>query len=587
MIKRILSASIALVLAILLLAACGGESTVPVHDDYIDTPEAVYEVCDDYYARALATLDESDAADATFPSIRITTYYDPFIQEREFWHDGTVALTGASDEFNFEAADARIRGRGNSTWWVGPDKRPLRFRFRVAQPVLSDYAARDWILLANQFDRSLLRNYSALSLGNMLDGLGFTPVPHHVHLYVNGEYMGVYLLTDERNVGPGRMDIVWDEDPAISGFFLELDARAHLTGVLDETYVDVNGLLYDLRYPDDLDPEHVDYVRAYLSAVSYAIRRQSFDHVLALIDLDSFVDFYIVQEFYKDVDARDLSTFMHITGTGDQRRLFKGPIWDFDLAAGNAGYQPMGYGPEGLYVAVFNYWYRYLMNRPEFFEAVRTRWNEIRHREIAQTIELVRFTAQRYQHEFERNFERHPDVMGREQMVTPREILEIDYFMGHVEHLINWLETRANWMDDFLNGRLPDYDPMWALVEYQTNITPINISVNGELHEFGVPPIRMNNRVLVSLQELEAIFGFEIDYDLASTGLVELTYGDTTITHHTGDLFLMVDGVRVDFNMPTALLVRDYIFVQLRLFVEALGYEVDWDGDTRTVLIDF
>ena len=583
--KRFQSAFFTLALLIFFLSACGSEPAASEYDETVDSVVHGYEY--DNSVTQISARPRLTENVVPFPSLHITTYYDPFTQDREFWHDGTVALTGALEEHNFEAVDARFRGRGNSTWWRGVDKRPLRIRFREPQPLMSDYVARDWILLANQFDRSLLRNYSALYLGHLLDGLGFTPTPHHVHLYVNDEYMGVYLLTDERNVGPGRMSLEWHENPALSDFFLELDARAYRTGVPDETFVTVNGLHYDLRYPDNLGPGHVDYVRDYLSAVSYAIRRQSFDQVLALIDLDSFVDFYIVQEFYKDVDARDLSTFMFITGTGEGRRLFKGPIWDFDLAAGNAEYQPLGYGPEGLYVAVFNYWYRYLMNRPEFFEAVQTRWNEIRHREVAQTIQRIGFVALRYQAEFERNFERHPDVMGREQMPTPQEILDIDNFLGHVLHLVNWLETRANWLDDFFNGRLPDYDHMWALVEYQVSISPITFIVNGEQHVFNIPPVSMHNRVLLALQELEAIFGLDVDYDLAATGLIELNHGNIAFTHQTGDLFITVNGVRIDFAMPTALLIRNYIFVPLHVFADALGHNVSWDGDTRTVFINF
>ena len=523
----------------------------------------------------------------SFPSIHITSELDPFTQPRTYWHDGTVTLSGAALGFNFEYADARFRGRGNSTWWRGRDKRPLRVRLRPARPVMSDYEARDWILLANQFDRSLLRNYTVLNLGLSLSGLGFTPIPHHVHLYVNGEYMGVYLLTDERDVGPGRMQLQWNDDPAKSDFFLELDARAPVTGILDETYVMVNGLPYDLRWPGDLTPQHVDYVRNYLTAVSHAIRTQSFDDILALIDLDSFVDFYIIQEFSKDVDARDLSIFMYIAGTGDERRLFKGPIWDFDLTMGNASYQPMGYGPEGLYVAVFNYWYRYLMGRPEFFDAVKTRWNEIRHREIAQAIQQTQATAIRYRHEFERNFTRHPYLLrGRQQMPTPQDILEIESFLGNVGHLLNWLEARANWLDNFFNGKLPDYDHMWALVEYQYSTTPITITVNGVIHETIIPPIRMHNRILIALQDLEAIFGFEAEYDAVPTGMIAIQHGDIYITHQIGDLHVNINGVKLDFPMPTALIIRDYVFVPFRAFIEALGYELDWSNSTRTSNIE-
>ena len=550
-------------LLVLFIAACGSQAD---YDETQYTPDPTPEA-----AEAEPVMYQDEDYGGSLPILRIETYYDPFTQERTFWHYGTIALTGACDERDFEDVNIRVRGRGNSTWWRGMGKRPLRFRFREARPVLSENTGRDWILLANHFDRSLLRNYAALTLGNKLDGLSFTPVPHHVQLYVNGEYMGVYLLTDERNTEPGRLNITWDEDPAESGFFLELDARAYQTGILNETYIIVSGLYYDLRYPDDLLPEHVEYVRAYLEVVSYAIRRQSFDELLTLIDLDSFVDFYIVQEFFKDIDARDLSTFMYISGSGENRRLFMGPIWDFDLAAGNAANQPLGYGPEGLYVAEFNYWFRNLMRRPEFFEAVQTRWNGIRHNEFAETLEHVRHVATYYQNEFERNFIRHPNAFRRAFMPTPREILEIDYFMGHVEHLLNWMETRANWFDEFLNGDMAFYDHLTTYVERrQYNI--ININANGNLLEFNLPPVVFHHRIMVPVSELAGIISAMHNTSVA-------------VNYFDGDLVVEFDSERFEFSIPTALPVFDDIFVPVRVIADIFGYVTSWDSTTNTVYL--
>ena len=579
----------ALLMALIALVACGGEAPEVAYEEEAYEYETVYEephepdvIADTGTVAVVDTVVRSP-----FPSVHLTSDLNPFTQERNYWHPGTVSITGVPDDQALDHVPARFRGRGNSTWWNGQDKRPLRIRFSEARPVLgSDSVARDWVLLANHFDRSLLRNYAALNLGLMLDGLGFTPVPRHVHLYVNGRYMGVYLLTDERDVNPGRMQLVADDDPTVSDFFLEKDARAHETGVLNETFISIHGVQYDLRWPSDLTPEHVGYIKDYIGRVSYAIRRQRFDDILALIDLDSFVDFYIVQEFFKDVDSRDLSVFLHIQGTGDERRLFKGPVWDFDLAAGNAGHQPMGSGPEGLYTAVFNYWYRYLMRRPEFFEAVKNRWNEIRHVEIARTIEMISYSAVNYQDEFERNFRRHPGVFGRAQMPSPAIMLEIDTFMGHVEYLVDWLETRANWLDVYFNEELHGDDHMWALVEYQSSTTPITIyNVHGERHEFTVPAISIQNRVLVPMCELEAIFELEIDYEFAHTGRIAMLHAGASITHRAGDLYIEVDGVKMEFTMPTAMSIRDYIFVPLWIFADALGYELGWDGLSRTVTV--
>ena len=533
---------------------------------------------------------EKDEADKLrmpfFPILHITSELDPFDIERELWHDGTIALLDAPEGIVFDAVDARIRGRGNSTWWNGPDKRPLRFRFDAPRSLMgSAYEATDWILLANHFDRSLLRNYAALYLAGRMDGLDFTPVPHHIHLYVNGAYMGVYLLTDERDVNPGRMELVWDPDPSLSDFFLELDARAPQGGTEGDTFVTVSGLHYDIRWSGSSrqrTPEHVAYAKAYLESVSAAIRSQDFAEIIALIDLDSFVDFYLVQELFKNADVHSLSVFLHITGQGAERRLFMGPVWDFDTAAGNARLQPLGYGPEYLYAAVVNYWYRYLMGVPEFFEAVTDRWNTLRDTAIAETIAHIRYTAVRYQAEFERNFERHPMHSARVPR-PPAPIYEIEDFTEQVDYLIDWLETRVAWLDDFFNGRLPDHDPLWTLVTYFTYQSPIHITVHGETRHLYSPPILLHDRTMLPLQALADLFQMTLHHDPV-VGTARLTRGPVTITHDIGTPHFFVDGNRVDAGIPT-IVIRDQAHLPLHIVVDALGYASQWEADTRTVAI--
>jgi len=578
---RLLAMPVILILILtLFVSACGSNV-----DDYYADSSYLDTINNEDIANVLesepVTLLEADYA--KFPILHINSYYDPFAQLRDSWLDGTLSLSGVYENMTFEDVDVRVRGRGHSTWWRGPDKRPLRIRFSEARPVLSDYPARDWILLADHFDRSLLRNYAALTLGSKLCGLSFTPVPHHVQLYVNDEYMGVYLLTDERNVGPGRMDLYWDEDPATSDYFFEKDVRAYQRRILDESFIIVNGLQYNLRYPNDLTSEHVDYIRTYIEAVSYAIRYQSFDEILTLIDLGSFIDFYIVQELFKDKDAKHTSIFMYITGINDERRLFKGPIWDYDHSAGNAPNQPMGYGPVGIYVAEINYWYRYLLQRPEFFEAVQIRWNDVKDNQIAETIEHVRQIAIHYQDEFERNFDRHL-IMGIPSGVpATAEILEIENFMGHVEHLLSWLTTRANWLDDYFNNRV-DYDPMAVVFEHFIN-SPISIVKNDELHVFDTAgPIRLVNIIVAPINELADIFDANFSYDDTSNTL-ELSKQDVVITQQVGDTIVYVNGQSFDMGMPSSLFIQEHLYFCLMLTISAFGYEVIWNDFTETIYI--
>jgi len=525
-----------------------------------------------------------------FPVLHIRSRLNPFIQEREFWHDGTLTLSGSGVEYgDFENVPAQLRGRGNSTWWDGEGKRPLRFRFEEAQSLMgSEYEATDWILLADHFDRSLLRNYSALTFTDSLGTMRFTPRPHHVQLYVNGEYMGVYLLTDERNVQPGRLEIAWDSDPALSGFMLELDARAPQSGVYDDTFVTVHGMHYDIRYPSRRSQRtqaHVDYVRGYLEAVSQTIRSGNFGKVVALIDLDTFVDFYLVQELFKNADVHSLSVFMHITGEGAERRLYMGPVWDFDIAAGNKRDMPLGSNPYYIFAAVVNYWYRYLVQMPEFREAVRVRWNEIRDEQIAQMIANIRIRAERDHDEFARNFERH-QIMGVRGFGSPAEIMAILTFAGQAEHLAQWFEARVLWLDDYFNGRLPGHDSLWRLVEFYALEHPRQIMIydeDGDYRMAQVHPISLNDRTLVSILEMAYLFELSIHFDVI-TGTYTLARGEAEISYRRGTDFLMMAGEVLHFPAPGILEISGLVYIPLYRLIEFLGYQADW-AEGRGVLI--
>ena len=534
-------------------------------------------------------VEEVKETPAVFPSLHITVPEDPFIQERTHWQDGTLSIENPANEaFSFEDVETRFRGRGNSTWWLTEDKRPLRFRFEEPQSVLgSPYKATDWILLANHFDRSLLRNYAALLLGVMLDGLDFTPIPHHVHLYVNGEYMGVYLLTDERDVIEGRMEITWDEDPAVSEFFLELDARAYEQGgVENDTFVIADGLMYDIRYPGNRSrrtPEHVAYVKDYLEQVGAVLRSGDFEGAKAIIDMDSFMDFYIVQEFMKNNDGHFLSVFMTIRGQGEDRRLYMGPVWDFDIAAGNLYKQDMGEGPEHLFIGIYNTWYRYLLQMPEFFALMSERWLEVSQNEIPQMLHHIEERAERYKEEFLRNFQRHPiEEIEIRNMPLATTMWHLDSFEGHVDYLLNWFLERQQWLDHFFAGFPPTFDLRWYLVEYYTYYHRVNMTLDGAFWQVPAPRFVYQDRIMLMPQEIAAMFGLEMSFNQARN-TIHFERNGVALSHEIGTNVFLVDGMEESFNAIISLELRGQIFVCIHVVGELLGYQFQGRGNDITI----
>ena len=460
----------------LVFTAC---STTPTETDYEESYQYAFPYYDnaiphDYSEDLPLYVIVSPEGYVGFPALHIVSGHNPFTVERDFWHDGVIALSGAGEGFNFDYEPVRLRGRGNSTWVRGPEKRSLRLRFPEARKMFdSEYAHRDWILLANLFDPAIVRNYSALYLASLLDNMDFTPSSWFVHLYVNGEYMGLYQLTDERDPAPGRGPLLFDPDPAISEYMFELDG--HLTGWrAHEFELDVDFFMagvgeaarpYDIRFPRQNDWDgHLEYLRDFVQNAYAVLQTRDFDAIAKVIDIPSFVDFYLVQEFMKNIDVADFSVFMTLRGQGDERRIHFGPVWDFDRSAGNTLYWTNYAHP---HAALRNYWFGHLLATPEIFDIVARRWNEIRNGPIRQMINHIAGTAQNYEASFLRNFERHDHILGGEPEwfdMLPVETREIDSFRGQIEYLLRWYEGRVYWLDAFFNRRYGWINEWWDAI---------------------------------------------------------------------------------------------------------------------------
>ncbi|MCL2363389.1 MAG: CotH kinase family protein [Defluviitaleaceae bacterium] len=400
-----------------------------------------------------------------FPALHLTTTYDPFAVDRQFWHDAYLLISGTNHAYLMNATPVRLRGRGNSTWLHGEEKRPLRLRFETPVSLLGSPAvAQDWVLIANLFDMSLMRTHLAFHMGGALGTFPWTPFSRLVHVYINGEYQGVFQLADERDNNPARANLTFNTDPALSEFLLEIDGSAASRDrrlaegeVENVDFTFVNGWVIDVRYPRlNRRDGHLEYLQAYLYRVDAAIKAHDFDALAALVDIPSLVDFYLVQEWFKNIDGGDRSIFMQLMGTGEARRLYFGPLWDFDRSAGNLAFWNT---PEYIFIGNYNRWFADLMATDAFRTLVAARWREIRYNQVMQTLAYAAHLLENYEAAFDRNFERHDHIFapdGRESgteptwfWLVPEVVQELHSFRAQVEYMTAWLYARAIWLDGY------------------------------------------------------------------------------------------------------------------------------------------
>lgn len=266
-----------------------------------------------------------------------------------------------------------IKVRGNSTSVA--DKKPYNISFSKKQNVFGMGKAKKWSLLANAFDKSLIRNRLAMELA--LDmGLDYTSQSTYVDLYINDEYYGNYLLIESVEEGEDRVDI---DSAAGKDVLLEKEYEREEEG---QSYLRTAryGVRFNIGEPEGLSSETEQYkdTVVFLNRFETLLEDGDFQGLSKLVDLKSFANFYIVNELFKNVDFNYSSTRFYIK----DGILYAGPLWDLDLSSGNANpasyttYFENGESYKGLWCQQFR-WFEKLMEIPEFYNMVVNRYKEV------------------------------------------------------------------------------------------------------------------------------------------------------------------------------------------------------------------
>lgn len=392
------------------------------------------------------------------PEIHITTQNNAQITSNEDYVSGRLTLK-TFDSNNVELslitnASMQIRLRGNST--LSMPKKPYKIKFTTKTALLSEYAQKDWVLLANFTDQTLIRNYLAYNLGNDI-GMEFSPMAKFVDVYVNGEFQGNYLLTDQVEASPNRVNVEEGSSYLDTGYLVEYDFRLYdfNPATIKDNYFILYGIPFVIKSPSQDDPHYSInqkyFIEDYLKTVYDTLKNKNdYSH---LIDDSTFIDWFIVEEVFKNVDSGYSSVFMY----KDKGGLLKmGPLWDFDLSTGNQGHEQNAYmrGPEGWYTSLDykNIFFYYLMQYPSFRQKLKVRWNEIYEPHLITLLDKIYFASDSITRSRYNNFIRW-DVIGKNyDWYTAPEVYNITTYEGQVEFLYEYLDQRLKWLNKEING---------------------------------------------------------------------------------------------------------------------------------------
>ena len=352
--------------------------------------------------------------------------------------------------------NVEIKGRGNFSWLA--DKKSYRIKFDNKVDLLGMGKKRKWALVANSVDSTLMRNDLAYYLAEI------TSVKHQlrgefVNLIVDEEDLGVYYLIKTAEIDKKAIDL---RDPY--GVMIELDnAYCHK----EENRYETNGgdclVVKDIVAEDNLDAVMKNFVGDFNAFLS-ALKKKDSQKIEDIIDLESFVRYYLVSELTANPDAYVTSWYMYKDGYDD--KIHAGPMWDFDAAFGNYEWGGMA---EGFYepttmMGRFEYFYekkkgnnycQYDRTKP-LGGGVSTSWvmcdllEVPEFRELANEIYLRDFRGKREQLISHIN-----EVADRISEAAKRdaEIWGKNDFDDAVKYLIDWVNKRFDVFDElFMNN---------------------------------------------------------------------------------------------------------------------------------------
>lgn len=397
------------------------------------------------------------------PQVYINTEGGAGINDKENYVKTTVRVEDIdkvyTDGESFTST-AGIRGRGNSTW--GMPKKPYRIKLDNKASLLGMSNDKDWALLANYSDKTLLRNITAFEISRIAD-MSWTPASVSVDFYLNGVYQGVYSLTEHVKVSKDRLDmnLVSSSDNSgealTGGYFLELDFH------YDEPYkfkTDFKQLPIMFKDPDAPTTQQYDYVKNYFNKAESTLYSDNFkdaeEGYRKHIDMESFINYYIVQELAKNVDGNMRgSCYLAIRRNG---KIEQPLVWDFDIAFGNANHITWEQGAssvgwDGWYLKTCAPWFDRFFEDPTFVSALKKRWNELKP-ELDQIPSFIKQRAAKLDEAQKRNFGSKTSGgagWNINEKIWPSDVDRGSY-QGEIDFLVTFVEKRIDWLNTNINN---------------------------------------------------------------------------------------------------------------------------------------
>ena len=343
----------------------------------------------------------------------------------------------------------QIKGRANYSWSF-PQK-PYTLKLEEAAPLLGMNTGKKWVLITTWSDKTLLRNYITLNLASELVGMEYSVQTRYVDVYLNGKYNGLYVLSQKIGLGDRQVD---------ADALFEIEAQ-YRHADCSNCIIPPSGthIMFVEPISDAADEEERErLMRTYRQLIvkaDTAIMSRGIEDYSRFIDVDSFVDWYIVNELVKNYDSGFTTSCYMYAKDG---KLHMGPCWDYDTCMGNQMGAADCLYPEGFHVAEsgFSPWYRTLTKEEGFVQALHARWTEL--------YESGKIAAFRQYMEDLPEFLSESRVLDQKKWPQKLKMSDLRGWMSRftydeeLDYLKDWVDTRIRWLNAQWNENAEETD---------------------------------------------------------------------------------------------------------------------------------
>lgn len=472
-------------------------------------------------------------------------------------YNGPGVRNYMTDPFNEFEGNIGIEIRGSSSQMFPKKQFSLETRDNFGQSndvsLFNMAFDNDWVLYAPYSDKSLMRNVLAYEMGWDM-GL-YAPRTQFCEVILNGDYHGVYVLTEKIKRKDGKVGTNDVESIDVTGneltgdYVLKIDKTTG-GGVVSwnspfPPYAGASQTIgFQFHDPplDSLNFTQILYVQNVITAFESALNGANFSDPLLgyqpYIDIPSFVQFFLVNEVSHNVDGYRISSYLHKIRTSEGGKIHAGPLWDFNLAFGNANYCS-GSNTSGWELDFYQvcggdnwqnpFWWKKLLQDPTYAHVLNCTWQELRQGKWHTDTLMQRIDdwAAYLEESQIRNFQRWP-ILGA--YVWPNNFIGTTYAQ-EVAYMKTWLTNRLTWMDANMYGSCSDLgisqSDLSSLSAYPNPARDVlHVSFPDPLQQAELQLIDMNGKVVFQVNNVSGL-GFDCQVGKIENGLYQLHVSDS------------------------------------------------------------